>query len=121
MAGERGFTLIEVLVALAILAVSLTAGLRVCSIATDTAFAFRQRMLAGWVAENRLAEYAIGLTPEPGERAGTVEQGGISFTWRERVSATESPRLHRIDVQVFAAGVPEHALARLAGYATRAR
>lgn len=120
MAPKRGFTLVEILVALAILAVSLTAGLRATGIATDLAFSFRERLLAGWVAENRLAEYSIGLTPELGERRGTAEQGGITFVWRERVSATEFPLLRRIDVQVFVAGVPEHALARLAGYASRA-
>jgi len=66
---ERGFTLIEVLVALAIFAVALTAALRTCSIATDAALDFRERLLAGWVAENRLAAYRVGLAPELGEHA----------------------------------------------------
>ena len=119
MVPERGFTLVEVLVALAIFAVALTAALRTCAIATDSALDFRQRLLAGWVAENRLADYRIGLLPELGERVRTVDQGGIAFTWRERVSANEPPLNRRIDVQVFLAGIPDHVLARAVGYAIR--
>jgi general secretion pathway protein I len=119
MAPERGFTLVEVLVALAIFAVALTAALRTCAIATDSALDFRERLLAGWVAENRLAAYRIGLVPELGERVGTAEQGGIAFTWRERVSATELPLNRRIDVHVFLAGIPGHVLAQAVGYAIR--
>ncbi len=118
MALERGFTLVEILVALAILAVSLTAAFRTSGIATDTARGFRERLLAGWVAENRLAEYSGGSIPELGERSGTVEQGGIAFAWRERIAATATPLFRRIDVQVFLVGVPEHALVQLVGYAS---
>jgi general secretion pathway protein I len=118
--SERGFTLVEVLVALAIFAVALTAALRACTVATDTALGFRQRLLAGWVAENRLAEYGLGLAPELGERTGTARQGGIGFAWRERVSAIEETALRRIDVDVSLADVPEHALVRAVGYAIRA-
>ena len=57
--------------------------------------------------------------PELGERVGTAEQGGIAFTWRERVSATEPPLNRRIDVQVFLAGIPGHVLAQAVGYAIR--
>jgi general secretion pathway protein I len=116
---ERGFTLVEVLVALAIFAVALTAALRTCAVATDSALDFRQRLLAGWVAENRLAEYRIGLLPELGERVGTVDQGGMAFTWRERVSTNEPPLNRRIDVRVFLAGIPDHVLAQAVGYAIR--
>lgn len=121
MASSRGFTLVEVLVALAIFAVTLTAALRACAVATDTALDFRERLLAGWVAENRLAEYRVGVPAEIGEHAGTAEQGGITFAWRERVSATQSPLFHRVDIQVFLAGIPEHALVRAAGYAFHTR
>ena len=120
MALDRGFTLVEVLVALAIFAVSLMAALRVSNIATDTAFGFRERLLAGWVAENRLAEYSAGLLPELGEHGGTAEQGGIHFLWRERISATELPRFRRIEVRVVAAGAPDHTVAQSVGYATQA-
>ena len=51
-----GFTLIEVLVALAILAIALSAALRATNISTDTAITLRQKTLASFVANNLLAE-----------------------------------------------------------------
>ncbi|NDP43784.1 MAG: type II secretion system minor pseudopilin GspI, partial [Aromatoleum sp.] len=51
----RGFTLIEILVALAILAVALAAGMRAVAQSSDSATLLKQRTLALWVAQNRLA------------------------------------------------------------------
>jgi general secretion pathway protein I len=114
--SDRGFTLVEVLVALAILSVALTAALRASSVATDSALDYRERLLAGWVVENRLAEYRLGLAPELGEHAGRARQGGVAFAWRERISASDPPLNRRIDVQVFLADTPDHVLAHAVGY-----
>lgn len=53
----RGFTLIEILVALAILAVALAAAVRSASIAADGTLDLRERLAGTWVAQDRLAEY----------------------------------------------------------------
>ena len=60
-AGNSGFTLLEVMVALVILAVALAAAMRASSMSLDSGFALKQRALAGWVAEDRLA----GLMAKP--------------------------------------------------------
>ncbi len=119
MAFERGFTLVEVLVALAIFGVALTAAVHACAVATDTALDFRERLLAGWVAENRLAEYQLGRVAQPGENAGSAVQGGIAFRWQERVSAAEAPYNRRVEVEVLREDAASHVLARVVGYAMR--
>jgi general secretion pathway protein I len=120
MRRGRGFTLIEVLVALAILAVALAAAVRSASIAADGTLELKQRLLATWVAQNRLAEYsARPLWPEVGTRSGNAEQGGVGFAWRETVAATPNPLFRRIEVQVFAPRAPERAVATLVGFAVR--
>ncbi len=119
-AHRGGFTLIEVLVALAILAVALAAAVRSSSIAADGAVNLRERLAGTWVAQDRLAEYAArALWPDVGTRAGSTEQAGVQFAWRETVTGTPNPRFRRVEVHVFAARMPEHAVATLVGYATR--
>jgi general secretion pathway protein I len=115
-----GFTLIEVLVALAILAVALAAAVRSVSLATQSTIELKERLLGTWAAQNRIAEYAARpLWPDIGTRQGTAEQAGLRFIWRESVSETPNPRFRRVEVNVFPERAPEHALATLVGFAVR--
>ena len=116
--GRRdGFTLVEVLVALAIIAIALLAALRVAGGATNSIGELRGRLLAGWVAEDLLAESrARGEWPSPGIRRGTQRQGGIEFAWREEIIATPNFAFRRVDIRVFAAPEETHALAHLIGF-----
>jgi len=115
--GQRGFTLVEILVALAIIAVALAAGMRALAQATDSAGALKQRTLALWVAQNRVAAASLESPwPAPGQREGTAMQAGVTFAFHETVSTTPNPAFRRIDVIVTAPDAPDYALARLAGY-----
>lgn len=117
----RGFTLIEVLVALAIFAVALAASVRAASISTDGALEVRERMLATWVAQNHLAELAaVSAFPEVGGRNGEAEQGGIRFRWDETVSGTPNRSFRRVEVRVSATRKPDYIVARLVGHVRRA-
>lgn len=116
--GRRdGFTLVEVLVALAIISIALLAALRVASGGTSSVGELRARLLAGWVAENILAESrARGEWPSLGIQRGTQHQGGIEFAWREEVIATPNVTFRRVDIRVFEAPGETHALAHLTGF-----
>ena len=112
-----GFTLIEVLVALAIVSIALLAALRAAGQGTSNVDALRARLLAGWVAENVLAEQrARGDWPPLGIGRGTQRQGSIEFAWREEVIATPNARFRRVDLRVFATPGEGHQLARLTGF-----
>lgn len=114
---KQGFTLIEVLVALAILAVALAAAARASSMSLSGSESLKQRLMAGWVAQNRLAEHSARRDwPETGSKSGEAEQGGASWRWEERVSATPNALFRRIEIVVYPVSQPDHEAARLAGY-----
>ena len=113
----RGFTLVEVLVALAIVSIALLAALRAAGQATNAVSELRSRLFAGWVAENRLAEHrARGDWLQLGIGRGTQSQGGIEFAWREEVIATPNSTFRRVDVFVSEPADESRALARLTGF-----
>lgn len=117
---DRGFTLVEVLVALAILAVALAAAGRSVALSTDSATEHKQRVLAGLVAENRLGELvARRAWPGIGVSEGSERQAGVDFRWRAEVFATPHPGLRRVEIQVSEAADPTHELRRLVGVLSR--
>ena len=119
-ARRKGFTLVEVLVALAIISIALLAALRVAGGGTNSVGELRGRLLAGWVAEDLLAEQrARGDWPSPGLLNGMQRQGGLEFAWREEVVATPNSAFRRVDIRVFAATGGDHVLAHLSGFVVR--
>lgn len=113
----RGFTLVEIAIALAILAIVLAAVARAASTSFETHRSLRERTLAEWVARNRIGERLSSQRwLAPGTYAGAETQAGIDFVWRERVSDTPNPVLRRLDVSVAAAAEPGRELASLVGF-----
>lgn len=120
MARQAGFTLIEVLVALTIFAVGVMATLRGIGTAASGIDEQRTRLMAGWVAQNRLADMrATGRFPPVGTNEGEAPMGRQVFFWREETHATPNPMFRRIEVSVFTSLEDSHALARLSGFAVR--
>lgn len=117
--GQRqtGFTLVEVAIALAILAIVLAAVGRATHTAVAGTHALRNQTFAQWVAENRVARrYAARAWIAPGVYSGTESQASIEFQWREQVSVTPNPTLLRLDVTVAMTENPERTLATMAGF-----
>lgn len=113
---EDGFSLIELLVAVAILALAAVTLLESQTQAIGLTSAVEQRALASIVAENRL-NLALGLKeePVPGTRTGTEEQMGARFVWRENVRPAPGGDLIVIQVTVTAEG-EQMELAALTGF-----
>jgi general secretion pathway protein I len=115
--SDAGFTLVEVLVALAIISIALMAALRSAAQGTSNVGELRSRLLAGWVAENRLAEHRAREDWLPlGIQRGSETQGGLEFGWREEVIGTPNPAFRRVDVRVFTNSDESHSLAHLVGF-----
>ena len=99
--ADRGFTLIEVLVALVIAAIALAAISRTTIQSTDTAEALRDRQLALWVAQNELT--LIRMTqawPSLEATEGSESMAGKEWRWTRRVASTPETWLRRIEVEV---------------------
>lgn len=108
---HAGFTLIEVLVALVIVAVTLAAGLRVAGAGAASTRDYRERLLARWVAANVLERARLERQlPPPGVTQGEEMQGGQMFVWRKTVSNTPNFRFRRLDIEVGPEGAAQATL-----------
>ncbi len=117
--SDSGFSLVELLVAVAILSLAAVTLLESQSQAIGLTGAVEQRSLASIVAENRLTiGLGLGEAPTPGTRTGSDRQMGAEFLWRETVRPAPGGDLLIIDVVVFAEG-SERELARLTGFRRR--
>ncbi len=99
----RGFTLLEVMVALAVLAISLGALSRGVSSYLGNASYLQERTLATWVAENRIAELqAFNIWPKPDTTKGSSMMAGREWHWVQEVSTLQDlPDNRQVRIQVF--------------------
>ena len=111
---SRGFTLLEVLVALVIVGTALSAGLRAVGSLTSNSAGLRASMMATWSAENRLVQIRLGREfPEIGRRSFACPQGDLNLICEEEVFTSPNPLLRRIEVSVFDADNPGRRIVKL--------
>jgi general secretion pathway protein I len=101
MRRASGFTLIEVLVALAVVALALAAGLRAADALTDNARRLEDVVAAQWCADNQLTELRLRrMFPGVGDSDFACEQLGRSFKGQLRTRPTPNPSFRRVDAEV---------------------
>ncbi|QOC23137.1 type II secretion system minor pseudopilin GspI [Wenzhouxiangella sp. AB-CW3] len=101
MKSTRAFTLLEVLVALAVVAVAIAALARAGSQAIDSQFHLEERTMAVWVADNVLAELRLESRVETGSRQGVSDMGEREWYWDVLVQEAPGGQLLRADVAVY--------------------
>ncbi len=118
--SDKGFTLLEVVIALAIISIALAAAIRASSFGAERAWDLQQRTLAGWVASNVTNEvFAARSFPEMGATEGKASQGPHEFIWRREIGPTPNLSFRRMEVKVFSASKPEDVMASQISYVAR--
>jgi general secretion pathway protein I len=118
---SRGFTLVEVLVALAVVGIAMLALMSSAGHYTRQSAELRDRMIAGWVASDRLTRYRLArVFPDASVDSGEVEQYGRSWVWTAVITpAPGEDDLRRIDVSVARAEAPDATVVLLTGFVGR--
>jgi len=121
MIRGRGFTLIEVLVALAVAAIGLAAVLDVVTNAARNSTYLHDKTIASWIALNQITQIRLGATlPSVDKTSGDLDFGNDKWKWQQTITQTEVPGMRRIDVSVRHASDPDDvAIATVTGFVGR--
>ena len=105
---SAGFTFLEVLIALMVVAVSLAAIAGEMVQMVDAASTMQKRTYASWIAHNKIAEMRLAnVIPDVSASSGEVDYAGQEWAWRAVVSETGVANLYRVDVTIsFPGGEP---------------
>ena len=106
--------MLEVLVALIIVATALGASLRAVGSLTQNSGGLRASMMATWSAENQLVQIRLAHDwPATGKTSFVCPQGELKLVCEEEVIATPNPNFRRVEVSVFDALSPERRIIKL--------
>lgn len=101
----RGFTLIEVLIALAVMAVALAAIAGQVVQMVNTATKMQNQTYASWIAHNKIAEMRLAnVVPDVSTSSGEINYANQEWAWRAVVAETGVENLYRVDVTVSLPG-----------------
>ena len=112
-----GFTLLEVMIALAVVSLGMLAAFGSVNQSARGAAYLRDKTFATWVAENVITELRVSREfPEAGESDEEVEFAGQRWRWEREITNTEVEALRRVDVRVSYADRPDEIIATLSGF-----
>jgi general secretion pathway protein I len=117
----RGFTLIEVMVALAIVSIGLIAVFNAIIQMAHSTSVLRERAMADWIAMNEISAIRIaGNFPDVGNFDGTTEFAGREWRWEAEISETGVSDLRRIEMTVAYEDRPDDSITIMTGFVSRA-
>ena len=116
-AKQSGFTLIEVMLAMAVFAIAGVALLGVADNNYRHISLLEEKMLANWVASNQLVELSLATTwPPKNNRKGNVDMAGRTWYWQQKVVKTDNDLLRQVIMEVRVNEDDELVSASLATY-----
>jgi general secretion pathway protein I len=119
--AARGFTLIEVLVALVVIAIGLLAVLSVAARGSHISAQLEQRNFANWIAQNEMARLRLNPQwPDIGAANDEVEFANQKWRWDAKTVKTSDPDLRRVTITVALAAKQDESITRLIGFIGKA-
>ncbi|MGA7965963.1 MAG: type II secretion system minor pseudopilin GspI [Gammaproteobacteria bacterium] len=117
---DHGFTLIEVLVALAVIAIGLVAVMAVAARSGRVDSELQQRTFAAWVASNQMERMRLDSKwPGLGSSDGKITLADQDWHWKATVAKTEDPDLRRVTLSVATEAKPDDPVTQLLGFLGR--
>lgn len=115
--GQRGFTLLEVIVALAVLSIALAAVIKGVGSTVGNMSYLRDRTLAHWVGMNKIVESQVRRDwPSPEKTEGKTAMGEREWHWKITMIKTPDPNVRRMEIEVRAGIDDKQALERIVSY-----
>ena len=98
----KGFTLLEVMFALIFIAITMGAVIESGANSALRSSHLKEKTIASWVAQNRLALYRAKKTwSNVSNKSGVVDMAGVQWRWKMKISKTDEPLMRRIDVDGY--------------------
>jgi general secretion pathway protein I len=114
---QRGFTLLEVMIALAVVGIGLVAASSSIAQLTANGVYLRDKSFAHWIALNKITELRLSESwPAPGKTDDEVDFAGQTWRWSAEIIPTDVTNLRRVDISVSHKEQPDRILARVAGF-----
>jgi|GEM_PF-844750 len=114
---QLGFTLLECLVALFIIAIVLASTTRAISLSISDVHDSFTRQIATWVADNQASQYTFdGVYPEVGSTTKNVNMGGVDFIVVANVQSTPNPYFRRLDIAVTEKSKPKRPIYKTSNF-----
>ncbi len=117
---HKGFTLLEVLVALTIVSLSLGALISTSGSQANSAGYLKQKTIAHWVAMNEITRLQVDKAwPGKGDTKGSTQMAGAEWFWTRSVKETEDENAQQVEFKIYLDKGRESSLTRLIGYLSK--